>query len=208
MTSRPVYRTVLAVDMEQSSRRPNPVKETLRLETYRILQAAMHVAGVHACYCDPFVDRGDGVLILVRPVDEVPKTVLLHPLLPVLSGLLMDYNVSLPASQRSVCGLRLRAVIHSGEVHRDGNGPFGETLDVACRLLDSPRLKNCLKCIEEPLILVVSELRSAPELLGSGFVLEELTEPRATEEARRVDPRRYDKTHHQPLFLAVRLRRP
>ncbi|ARF54264.1 class I SAM-dependent methyltransferase [Streptomyces gilvosporeus] len=46
------------------------------------------------------------------------------------------------------------------------------------------------------------------ELLGSGFVLEELTEPRATEEARRVDPRRYDKTHHQPLFLAVRLRRP
>ncbi len=157
MTSRPVYRTVLAVDMEQSSRRPNPVKETLRLETYRILQAAMHVAGVHACYCDPFVDRGDGVLILVRPVDEVPKTVLLHPLLPVLSGLLMDYNVSLPASQRSVCGLRLRAVIHSGEVHRDGNGPFGETLDVACRLLDSPRLKNCLKCIEEPLILVVSD---------------------------------------------------
>ncbi|MFF9899036.1 class I SAM-dependent methyltransferase [Streptomyces longispororuber] len=46
------------------------------------------------------------------------------------------------------------------------------------------------------------------ELLGAGFVLEELVEPRATEEARRVDPRRYDKTHTQPLFLAVRLHRP
>ncbi|KIZ17191.1 class I SAM-dependent methyltransferase [Streptomyces natalensis] len=46
------------------------------------------------------------------------------------------------------------------------------------------------------------------ELLGSGFVLEELAEPRATEEARLVDPRRYDKTHNQPLFLSVRLRRP
>ncbi|MEW2529804.1 class I SAM-dependent methyltransferase [Streptomyces sp. NPDC047071] len=46
------------------------------------------------------------------------------------------------------------------------------------------------------------------ELLGAGFVLEKLVEPRATQEARRVDPRRYDKTHHQPLFLTVGLRRP
>ena len=46
------------------------------------------------------------------------------------------------------------------------------------------------------------------ELLGAGFVLEKLREPRATDEARLVDPRRYDKTHTQPHFLAVRLRRP
>ncbi|WP_215449711.1 class I SAM-dependent methyltransferase [Streptomyces sp. ATCC 21386] len=46
------------------------------------------------------------------------------------------------------------------------------------------------------------------ELLGAGFMLEELTEPRATPEARLVDPRRYDKTHRQPTFLAVRLRCP
>ncbi|GHI04063.1 hypothetical protein AQI88_07735 [Streptomyces cellostaticus] len=46
------------------------------------------------------------------------------------------------------------------------------------------------------------------ELLGAGFVLEELAEPRATQQARLVDPRRYDKTHRQPHFLAVKLRRP
>lgn len=46
------------------------------------------------------------------------------------------------------------------------------------------------------------------ELLGAGFVLERLVEPRATEAARLVDPRRYDKTHSQPSFLAVRLRCP
>lgn len=46
------------------------------------------------------------------------------------------------------------------------------------------------------------------ELLGAGFVLESLVEARATEAARLVDPRRYDKTHSQPSFLAVRLRRP
>lgn len=46
------------------------------------------------------------------------------------------------------------------------------------------------------------------ELLGAGFALETLTEPRATDEARLIDPRRYDKTHDQPHFLAVKLRRP
>jgi len=117
----------------------------------------MRVAGIHARYCDPFVDRGDGVLILVRPVDEVPKTLLLHPLLSVLTNLLIDYNTSLPALQRHGSGLRFRAVIHSGEVHMDGNGPFGETVDVACRLLDSPRLKRYLKYTDAPLVLVVSD---------------------------------------------------
>ncbi|WP_327312403.1 class I SAM-dependent methyltransferase [Streptomyces sp. NBC_01235] len=46
------------------------------------------------------------------------------------------------------------------------------------------------------------------ELLGAGYVLEELVEPRATEEGKAVDSRRYDKTHRTPTFLAVRLRRP
>ncbi|MFD9389896.1 class I SAM-dependent methyltransferase [Streptomyces sp. NPDC060000] len=46
------------------------------------------------------------------------------------------------------------------------------------------------------------------ELLGAGYVLEALVEPRATEEARAVDSRRYEKTHRTPTFLAVRLRWP
>ncbi|MFJ7949790.1 hypothetical protein ACIQ6K_40400 [Streptomyces sp. NPDC096354] len=46
------------------------------------------------------------------------------------------------------------------------------------------------------------------ELLDAGFVLEQLVEPRAVEEAREIDSRRYEKTHTVPYFLAVRLRRP
>ena len=46
------------------------------------------------------------------------------------------------------------------------------------------------------------------ELLGAGFVLEELREPQAAEEARELDPRRYANTHTYPFFLALRLRRP
>jgi SAM-dependent methyltransferase len=46
------------------------------------------------------------------------------------------------------------------------------------------------------------------ELLSAGFTLERLVEPRATEEARHIDPRRFDNTQITPFFLAVRLRRP
>jgi SAM-dependent methyltransferase len=46
------------------------------------------------------------------------------------------------------------------------------------------------------------------ELLSAGFTLERLVEPRATEEARHIDPRRFDNTQTTPFFLAVRLRRP
>lgn len=46
------------------------------------------------------------------------------------------------------------------------------------------------------------------ELLGAGFVLEELREPRAAEEARAIDARRYANTHEYPFYLALRLRRP
>ncbi|WP_030317759.1 class I SAM-dependent methyltransferase [Streptomyces sp. NRRL B-3229] len=45
------------------------------------------------------------------------------------------------------------------------------------------------------------------ELLDTGFVLERLVEPRATEAARRVDEARYLKTHRTPFFVAVRMRK-
>ena len=46
------------------------------------------------------------------------------------------------------------------------------------------------------------------EVLGAGFALDRLVEPRATEAARQLDPHRYDKTHTTPFFLTVRLTRP
>ncbi|MFE2750563.1 class I SAM-dependent methyltransferase [Actinosynnema sp. NPDC059335] len=45
------------------------------------------------------------------------------------------------------------------------------------------------------------------ELLDAGFALERVAEPRAAEEARRVDERRYLKTQRTPFFLAVRMRK-
>jgi hypothetical protein len=54
--------------------------------------------------------------------------------------------------------LRLRAVLHAGEIHDDGWGFYGEDLDIAFRLLDSPAVKKALKNAPRwPLVLVVSE---------------------------------------------------
>jgi hypothetical protein len=154
--SLPVYRSILAVDIEGSTRRTNPVKEELREEVYRLVVEALYVAGIGSQHYDPFTDRGDGLLVLLRPTDELPKPLLFSRLIPILASLLVAHNSGIsPADQPRV--LRLRAVIHAGEVHYDEKGPFGEDLDVAFRLLDAPRFKAHLKRATVPLALVASD---------------------------------------------------
>jgi hypothetical protein len=133
----PMYRSIVAVDLEGSTKRTNPVKGELRRILYDLLERALEAAGISEEHREPLTDRGDGVLVLIRPHDDVPKTVLFGRLMPILTALLLEHNraVSHPA-----LSLRLRAVVHAGEVHYDGRGFFGEDLDVAIRLLDSEEI--------------------------------------------------------------------
>jgi class 3 adenylate cyclase len=152
----PVHRSILAVDIEDSTRRTNTVKEELRQLVYQLVLEALDVAGIDDHYYDPFTDRGDGVLVLVRPADEFPKPLLLSRLIPALARLLAAHNSGIPLAEQPRV-LRLRAVIHAGEVHYDGKGFFGEDLDVAFRLLDAPRFKAHLRTATVPLALVASD---------------------------------------------------
>jgi hypothetical protein len=90
--------------------------------------------------------------VLIHPVDEVPKTVLLAGVVPKLSALLAEYGIAHPRN-----AIRLRAVMHAGEVHYDGRGCYGEALDLAFRLLDAPETRQALNRTREPLALVVSD---------------------------------------------------
>lgn len=119
---------------------------------YALAEQCMLISGVPEEHRDPFVDRGDGILVLVHPADDVPKTLLLDTVIPLLARLLTERAEDRPGE----C-LRLRAVLHAGEVHDDGYGYFGESLDVAFRLLDAPDLKQRFREITEPLILIVSD---------------------------------------------------
>lgn len=151
----PVHRSIVALDVEKSTERTNPVKGELRRILYYLVDRTLQMAGITAEHLEQLTDRGDGVLILIRPHDDVPKTVLLGRLIPFLTTLLADYNatVTLPPLR-----MRLRAVVHAGEVHDDGKGFYGEDLDVAFRLLDSPTVKGILRRAPlSPLVLVVSD---------------------------------------------------
>ena len=156
MTGLPHYRVIVALDIESSTNRPDPVKAELRNKTYELFDAALLSEGICQRYRDRYIDRGDGLLALIHPVDQAPKALLVNRVIPALSRLLTDYNASLPANSRPQRQLRLRVVTHAGDVHYDANGCFGEALDVAFRLLDAQPVKRTLREIADSLVLVIS----------------------------------------------------
>jgi hypothetical protein len=151
----PVYRLIVGLDVEGSTKRTNPMKGQLRRILYDLLERALKAAGIHPRHLEELADRGDGVLILIRPHDDVPKTVLFGRLIPALTALLTGHNAAIAEPELQ---MRLRAVVHAGEVHDDGRGFYGDDIDVAFRLLESPTVKRMLReAPEAPLVLVVSE---------------------------------------------------
>lgn len=150
------YRSIVALDIERSTARPDPIKAELRNKTYELFDMALCSAGIHKRYRDRFIDRGDGILALVHPVNQAPKTLMLNRAIPALNRLLTDYNANLPHAIRLQRQLRVRIVMHAGEVRYDPNGCFGEALDVAFRLLDASRVKKALRDSADSSILVIS----------------------------------------------------
>lgn len=140
-----------------STCRNDAVKAELRDTLYKLFEAALHSAGISRRHRDRFTDRGDGLLALIHPVRQAPKATLLGQAIPAFGRLLTDHNAGLPHASRPQRQLRVRAVIHAGEVHYDTHGCFGEALDIAFRLLDDAHVKEGLLAAAGPLILVVSE---------------------------------------------------
>ncbi|GAA4605288.1 hypothetical protein GCM10023195_18300 [Actinoallomurus liliacearum] len=148
----PLHRTIIAIDAEGSTRLTDPAKGYLRRAMYDLFEQALAAGGVTEPYRDSFLDRGDGVLALIHPVDQAPKTVLLDTVVPTLGTLLAQHNRRHPERQ-----FRLRVVVHAGEVTFDDNGCFGEALDVAFRLLNAGPVKRILGGSDAPMVLVVSD---------------------------------------------------
>ena len=150
----PLHRSIVVVDLEGSTMRTNPVKGELRRIIYDLLGRALEGAEITDDHLEQVTDRGDGALLLIRPHDDVPKTVLFDRFIPLLTALLAEYNADVP---QPALQIRLRAVVHAGEVHADSRGFYGESIDIAIRLLDSAAVKKALKETASPLVLVVSE---------------------------------------------------
>jgi hypothetical protein len=90
----PGHRTIVVLDVEESTQRGNPDKGELRRSLYWLTERALQAAGIVDKHLEPKADRGDGVMILILPHDEVPKTLVLDRLIPVLAALLIEHNAS------------------------------------------------------------------------------------------------------------------
>ncbi|MGW4524549.1 hypothetical protein [Amycolatopsis sp. NPDC004378] len=148
----PRHRAIVAVDIEDSTSRTNSVRSQLRTVLFELLDEALGAGGIGKKHRDPFVDRGDGALCLIRPHDQLPKTLLLTTVIPKMADLLVKH-----AESRPELAFRLRVAVHAGEVHRDSRASYGEDVDIACRLVDAPELKRWLRTTAEPLALAVSQ---------------------------------------------------
>jgi tetratricopeptide (TPR) repeat protein len=152
MLSYPTHQSVVAFDVEGFSEpyRDDSAHAIVRAGIYQVVQDSFAAAGIPWDSC-LHEDRGDGAMIVVPP--EVSKVLLLDPLLSGLSAALTDYNRRAPLPER----IRLRLVVHAGEVGVDDHGLSGTDLIVAFRLLDAEELRVALRHSAVPLAVIVSD---------------------------------------------------
>ncbi len=131
MRLQPVYRTILALDAVGSTAGTNANRFQIRQRLYEVVESATQTSG-------PFVDRGDGMLVLLK---DVPKTWVIAKIVPQLAEV----------------GFPIRVAMHAGEVHRDRRGYFGEAIDLTCRFVDAPQTKRALRQSCATLVFAVSD---------------------------------------------------
>jgi CheY-like chemotaxis protein len=134
-----VHRTIVAVDVEGfgNRHRTNRNQVAIRDGLYRAMREAFGQAGIPWADRD-HEDRGDGMLILVS--SEVPKSLFVESLPPALASALRAHNSAHPDLER----IRLRMVLHAGEVTFDEHGATAASINLAFRLLESDPVKNAL----------------------------------------------------------------
>lgn len=145
------HKAIVGVDIEgfADRRRTNPDQVVMRAGLYRCLRIAFARSGIawEVCYHE---DRGDGALILVPP--EVPKNLLVTRFPQDLSVALRSHNQAHAAESR----IRVRLVMHAGEILRDEYGVAGTAINVAFRLLEARPLKQALAGSPGSVALIVS----------------------------------------------------
>ncbi|MBP2351646.1 class 3 adenylate cyclase [Kribbella aluminosa] len=147
----PINRTILVTDVERFSSRVDGDQAVLRRVLYEVLRKTFAAASIYPTEYTT-EDRGDGVFALIDA--KVPKAQLLRALITVTPAELREYN----RRASEVARVRMRCVVHSGEVALDERGAIGAAVIDAFRICDSDDLKDELAKIAEPSLLCVTDL--------------------------------------------------
>lgn len=145
------YRVILATDIERSAGRGAEALRTIRSVLQTTLRESAERSGIRWDDCLRH-DSGDGIQ-LVMPRDA-QKTQLLHPLLGEFSGRLRAHNrLAAPLAQ-----VRVRLVLHAGDVEIASGEASGPPLEVTARMLDALPLKSALEASGDaaPLAVLLS----------------------------------------------------
>jgi len=146
------HRTILAVDIEKFS---DPARTNLhRIEARKGVYDAMRsaFANIGLAWDESYhEDCGDGMFVLIS--ESVPKNLVATRFPLEFASFLHSYNATAVEPAR----VRLRMVVHAGELHRDAYGIVGVAIVHAFRLLDSADLRASLSDSPGVLAMIVSE---------------------------------------------------
>lgn len=151
MAQPPVHRSILVVDVESFGARwrTNESQVAVREGLYRVLEQAFTESAIPWATCDR-EDRGDGVFVLAPPA--VPKVLFVEEFPHSLARALHTHNETHRAEER----IRLRMVLHAGEVTYDDHGVTATSINLAFRLLDAQPFKDALATSPGVLGLIAS----------------------------------------------------
>jgi tetratricopeptide (TPR) repeat protein len=148
----PVHRGILGIDIQGFGRQEwtDPIRSNQRRRLHRLLNQALARAEI-AQSSTSISDLGDGLLLLTDAT--VSRVRLLHAVTALAAALAED-NRQMRAAER----LRLRVVVHAGEILRDEDGFIGHSLVEAVRILDARVSRAILDAgTAADLVLLVSE---------------------------------------------------
>ncbi|MFH8621377.1 hypothetical protein ACH4A8_05630 [Streptomyces vietnamensis] len=143
--------SVVVLDIENFSSRPDPIQRSLRTGMYEVLREALLRAGLPA---EEIVveDRGDGVIMIVPAT--VSPIALAGPFVRALDDELQQKAVVYSPAH----AMRFRVALHQGLVARDGQGWSGDAVNTACRLVDAGPLRGVLAAAASSrMVFVVSD---------------------------------------------------
>jgi hypothetical protein len=131
----PQHFSIVIVDIEDSGRLSIPEKLHVREYLYALLEQCREAGGIAEAEVTR-EDRGDGVYLLIDA--SISKRLIVEAYLGTL-------DAALAARAAGETRLRLRMILHQGEIARDCEGSAGPALDQAFAMVDSPQLKSALK---------------------------------------------------------------
>jgi hypothetical protein len=146
-----VHRTIIAVDVEGfgDRRRTNRNQVAVRDGLYSAMNEAFGQAEIPWDDCR-HEDRGDGIFILAGP--EVHKSVFAEIVPSALVAALCRHNGAHPDPER----IRVRMVLHAGEVTFDQHGVTAASVNLAFRLLECGPVKAELAASPGVLAVIAS----------------------------------------------------